>query len=202
LRVKICGITRAEDALLAESLGAWGVGFIFIPRSPRKIEAEAARKISEKLGSGTERVGVFEDLELEEAVRAAQESAVTLLQLHGAESDEYARLLKKRTGLPLLRAISAAGESATHAEMVLFESFSKGARGGSGEVGDWAEAAKAVKLEKRPVFLAGGLRAENVLQALGAVAAAGLDLSSGVEEAPGIKSEAKLRRFFDTLRSR
>ena len=196
--VKICGITRAEDAMLAARLGATAIGFIFWPSSPRLVTTEQARSIVEALPPQVTTVGVFVNAGRDEIERAAAASRLGAVQLHGDESPDFARSLSPR----VIKAIPLDD----HAEervgawpdtTILLDAHDPLKRGGTGRVIDWERA--AVIARSHLVILAGGLGPANVADAVARVRPAGIDVSSGVESAPGIKDPIKLRALFDAL---
>jgi phosphoribosylanthranilate isomerase len=182
-RVKICGITNAEDAAFCDEAGADFLGFIFVRESPRFIEPERASRIETR----AKRVGVFRDVPLEEIERIARIARLDLVQWHG--SDEIA------VSLPVIRAYrvsDALPEVTTAADWVLFDSG-----GGTGRVFDW----KVLDgFRARKFFLAGGLTPENVSDAIERVHPDAVDVASGVESAPGVKDHAKVSAFFRKVR--
>ena len=193
-RVKICGITRLEDALAAAAAGADALGFNFWPKSKRYVEPRAAAEIISLLPPFVATVGVFVDPSREEALRAAELSGVQWLQLHGDESPELCASLplpvlkairvRHRASLDLLDAYDVAG--------FLLDTDTAG-YGGSGETFDWSLAAEAAL--RAPIVLAGGLRPENVADAVRQVKPWAVDVASGVESAPGVKDHEKTARF-------
>jgi phosphoribosylanthranilate isomerase len=198
IRVKICGITRAEDARLAADLGAWAVGFIFWPGSPRYVEPGRARDIVRQLSPLVSAVGVFVDQPAAHVDAVAREVGLSAVQLHGSESPEFARGLAARVikALPL----DDGGEPALAGwddTLVLLDARDRVRHGGTGRTIDWAAAARVAR--RRPILLAGGLTPDNVKEAAQCVRPAGLDVSSGVESAPGIKDEGRLRALFAAL---
>lgn len=201
-RVKICGITREADARLAAELGADAVGFVFWPSSPRVIPPSVASAIARQLPSGVTRVGVFVDATPETVTAIAAEVSLDLAQLHGHEDVEaYAGC-----GVPLIKAMAlhtresyAQAAALPDAVTVLVDAHAPVERGGTGLHADWTEAARLAAC--RRIVLAGGLHAGNVLQALDAVRPWGIDVSSGVEDAPGRKNADKLRVLFKALGS-
>lgn len=201
-RIKICGITRLEDANLASDLGAWALGFIFYDGSPRFIEPSKAALIISPLKQEPLRfVGVFVNPSLEQLSEAVKKSGVNTIQLHGNESPEFCAMVKKKfPRIELIKAIrmdEAQGNSA--ADYQLIDSVTDREWGGTGKVVDWK---KAAQITGKQVILAGGITAQNILQALEAVSPFAIDLSSGVESAPGIKSEQKLRELFRVAKTR
>lgn len=208
MRVKICGITREGDAHAAVACGATHLGFIFHRASPRYIAPEQARDIVRGLPSNIEPVGVFVDLAPDEVHRIVDLVGLSIAQLHGDESPTQCRSSSPRVW-KALRA-SAAGSEERNAlltacaafgecEAMLVDAKADGAHGGTGKVSDWALAATLART--RPVVLAGGLNAANVVDAIATVRPWAIDVSSGVEDSPGLKSEEKMRAFFTALRS-
>jgi phosphoribosylanthranilate isomerase len=194
-RVKICGITRLEDALEAVRLGADALGFNFWPGSKRFIAPAEARRIIRALPPLVTTVGVFVDPSHDEAVAAAAVSGVQVLQLHGDESPEACRAFQ----LPVVKALRVAGPEAL-AEVaryrglagILLDAASPG-YGGSGLTFDWSIAREAAT--RVPLLLAGGLVPKNVGEAVRAVRPWAVDVASGVESSPGVKDPEKLARF-------
>jgi phosphoribosylanthranilate isomerase len=194
VRVKICGITRLEDALAAARAGADALGFNFWPKSKRYVDPRTAAEIIALLPPFVATVGVFVDPTREEAVQAAERSGVQWLQLHGDESPELCASLplpvlkairvRHRASLDLLDAYDVAG--------FLLDTDTPG-YGGSGATFDWALAAEAAL--RAPIVLAGGLRPENVADAVRQVSPWAVDVASGVESAPGVKDHEKTARF-------
>jgi phosphoribosylanthranilate isomerase len=199
-RVKICGITRPADAALAVSLGADALGFIFWAKSPRAIDPGTAREIHVDLPPLVSRVGVFVNASPAEVADVVRVAGLDVVQLHGDEPvDAYvdvgARIVKVAA---LERDIDVDDVIAWPSRVTpLVDAIDRSVRGGTGRVADWALAARVAAV--RPLLLAGGLTAGNVAEAVTTVRPWGLDVSSGVEDAPGIKSPAKLRAFFERL---
>jgi phosphoribosylanthranilate isomerase len=197
--VKVCGITRAEDARLAAELGAWAVGFVFWPRSPRYVDPERARAIVASLPPSVTKVGVFVNAAIDDIERIAAHVRLGLVQLHGDETPAVAHGLTRR----VLKALTLAActEDALRewaGVPLLLDAHDPERRGGTGRTLDW-RAARAVAAE-RPVVLAGGLRPENVAEAIAAVAPAAVDVSSGIEREPGVKDAARMCALFEAVR--
>ena len=196
--VKICGITRAEDARLAASLGATAIGFIFWPSSPRAISPLRARAIVDALPASVTTVGVFVNAGRDEIEAAADEANLQAVQLHGDETPDLARSLSRR----VIKAITLAGDIDERVNewpgtMLLLDAHDAAKRGGTGRVIDWDRAAAIARTHD--IILAGGLGPGNVADAVARVRPAGIDVSSGVESSPGIKDPGKLRALFDAL---
>jgi phosphoribosylanthranilate isomerase len=195
-RIKICGITRLEDALAAVRLGADAVGFNFWPRSKRYLPPGEARAIVRRLPSFVTTVGVFVDPSRDEVIRAADASGIGVAQLHGDEPPELCLTLP----LPVLKAVRVAGRHALAAlasyevQGFLLDAPSPG-YGGSGRTFDWELAAEVAR--ELPIVLAGGLGPENVAEAIRVVGPWAVDVASGVERAPGLKDPELMRLFID-----
>jgi phosphoribosylanthranilate isomerase len=194
--VKICGITRLEDAQEAVACGAGALGFVFWPKSPRFIDPFRARAIVAKLPPFVSAVGVFVDQPLEYVNGVASLVGLSAVQLHGDETPAYAAGVRR----PVIKAVAVAkapsGEisSVWNQHTVLLDAHDPEQRGGTGRTIDWTAAAALAA--KRRVLLAGGLTPENAAEAIRRVNPFGIDVSSGVESAPGIKSRDKLRGLF------
>ena len=201
VRIKICGITNLEDALLAADLGADALGFIFYAKSPRKVAPETAREIIAQLPPFVASVGVFVD----EAAAVVQELAARVgldwVQLHGQESPEYCRNLGRRVikGFRIRDAESLCplADYREAAQALLLDSYKQGQVGGTGTGFDWRLAREAKQFGR--IILAGGLTPENVAQAIAAAQPQAVDTASGTEAAPGRKDPAKLRAFFKAV---
>jgi phosphoribosylanthranilate isomerase len=201
IRIKICGITNLEDALLAAELGADALGFIFYLKSPRHVDPDDARSIIAQLPPFVAAVGVFVD----EATAVVQELAVKVgldwVQLHGQESPDYCRNL----GRKVIKGFRIKDEGSLRrladyrgvAQALLLDTYKKGQVGGTGEVFDWHMAREAKKYGR--IILAGGLTADNVAQAIATALPDAVDAASGTEAAPGKKDPAKLRAFFESV---
>ena len=197
-RVKICGVTREEDAVLAAELGAAAIGFVFWARSPRYVSPSNVASIVGSLPPAVAAVGVFVDEPIDEVVRIAQTARLSAVQLHGNESLAYAQRLLQ----PVIKAVAVGpGFVAESVDVyppevtILMDAHDPVRRGGTGRTIDWSAAAAVAA--RRPVFLSGGLTPSNVADAIARVRPYGVDVSSGVETAPGIKDHAKLRALFE-----
>ena len=197
--VKICGITRVDDALAAVGAGAGALGFIFWPGSPRFIDPFRARKIVSALPPFITAVGVFVNQPLEYVNGVASLVRLGAVQLHGDETTGFASAIT----VPIIKAIplAAAGEAAVAewpaATTLLLDVHDPVKRGGTGRTIDWTGAAAVAA--RRNVLLAGGLTPDNVADAVARVRPFGIDVSSGVERAPGIKDHQRLRALFEAL---
>lgn len=197
--LKICGMTRLEDARHALEHGATALGFVFWPNSPRRIAPARAAEIIRALPPGVTTVGVF----VNEAVGAMRgviaEAGITAVQLHGEEMPADAKAL----GVPVLKSMDvgrAEMAAAWPAETIfLVERADRVRRGGTGQLADWAGAAALAR--RLRIVLAGGLSDANVAEAIAAVGPYGVDVASGVEDAPGVKNPDKVARFLARARS-
>jgi phosphoribosylanthranilate isomerase len=202
-RVKVCGITNLEDALAALEAGAEMLGFNFYARSPRYVPPEEARRVVERLPEGVECVGVFvNEAAPVEVERVAREACVGAVQLHGDETPEFCRALRDLTTIKALRVgpeftPEAAARYTTDA--VLLDAYVAGEWGGTGHTFDWSLARRTREAVPR-LLLAGGLKPENVADAVAAVRPYAVDVCSGVETSPGRKSLPLMRRLIEQVR--
>jgi phosphoribosylanthranilate isomerase len=208
-RIKICGITRVEDARMAVSLGADYLGFIFAS-SPRQVAPESVRPIVDALDSERrgglpvpERVGVFVNAAGEFIEEAARRARLTMLQLHGDEGPEFCAGFE----LPVLKALRIRDRGIFDlvarypTPYILLEPYVPGKRGGTGIVANWRLAAELVRnFPDKRFVLAGGLGPENVQAAVAAVRPFAVDASSALESAPGVKDRQKMTKFFEVVR--
>ena len=200
-RIKICGITREQDALAAAAAGADAIGLVFYPPSPRAVDAGQAARIVAALPPFVTTVGLFVDAE-PAAVRAVlAEVPLDLLQFHGEESDDYCR----QFGRPYLKAVRVRSADQLQdvaaqwpgAAGILLDSYKPGVPGGTGEVFDW----RLVPRERDwNLVLAGGLVASNVRQAIDEMQPWAVDVSGGVEAPKGIKDVAKINAFVQEVK--
>jgi phosphoribosylanthranilate isomerase len=199
-RVKICGLTRAEDAELAIELGAWALGLIFAPGSPRRVRPADAERVAAVARRRAEVAGVFVNAPLDEVVRLHNRIGFTLLQLHGDEGPAYASEAHRRTGLPVIKAHAVRDRGDVQAldafRDVAFH-LADAPKDGSGDPID------LVLLRDRrsavPLVLAGGLTPGNVAAAAAEVRPFAVDTASGTEAEPGVKDPEKVRAFFAAL---
>ena len=197
--VKICGITRADDALAAVAAGAGAIGFVFWPGSPRFVDPFRARAIVRALPPFITVVGVFVNQPLEYVNGVASLVRLGAVQLHGDETTGFASAIT----VPIIKAIplDGAGEARVAAwpasTTLLLDVHDPVKRGGTGRTIDWTAAAAVAA--RRKVLLAGGLTPDNVADAVARVRPFGIDVSSGVERAPGIKDHQRLRALFEAL---
>lgn len=206
LRIKICGITREEDARAAIDAGADALGFVFVPGTPRFIEPERAAAIVHGLPPFVSRVGLFVNADPGFIRATLAEVRLDTVQLHGDESPQVGRDLRKQArviqafrvqGPETLDRLPAYRDSS---DAWLLDAYVPGAAGGTGARFDWNLAVQARDLG-HPLILAGGLKPENIAEAVRQVRPFAIDVSSGVESAPGRKDPDKVRRLIEAARS-
>jgi phosphoribosylanthranilate isomerase len=199
VRVKICGITNVEDALAAADAGADAIGLVFA-ESPRRVTLETARRIVSALLPFVCPVGVFVDAPGEEVIWTAGEAGLHCVQLHGDESPDYVRALGAVSVIKAIRAGSRedARRADDYASVILLDTASERAAGGTGETFPWEYAEEIAR--ERPIILGGGLTSGNVAEAIRQVRPWAVDVSSGVERAKGLKDAAEIRRFIESVR--
>jgi phosphoribosylanthranilate isomerase len=198
VKVKICGITSLEDALAAVEAGADAVGFVFYSASPRHIFPEQAAEIIRNLPPFVQTVGLFvnEDLSIVNAI--ADQCGLDVIQLHGEETPEYCRSVRRR----IIKAFRVKDISTLdsllqyHVSGYLLDAWSPTAPGGTGRTFNWEIAAEAVKRGHR-IVLAGGLAPDNIIESIRHVRPYGVDVSSGVESTPGRKDTSRIRHFIE-----
>ena len=199
-KVKICGITNLEDALLSAKFGADALGFNFYEKSPRYILPEKAREIIEKLPKEVMKVGVFVNESLEKIAEIASIAKLDALQLHGEETPEFARELKTKTNLEIIKAFRVSPEFKPEdvlqyeVDAVLLDAYSPREHGGTGETFDWGIAKKVQEIFPK-MYLAGGLNDINIVRAMDIVKPFAVDVCSGIEIEKGLKNEIKLINF-------
>ena len=200
-RVKICGITNLADAQVAVEAGADALGFNFYEKSPRYVSLKTAAEISKQLPPFVMRVGVFVNAPEDFVLCAINEASLTMLQFHGDEPPEFCT----QFGLMSMKVFRIRDEKSLEeipnyqTDAYLLDAYSVEARGGTGEKFNWDLAVEAQKFGK-PIFLAGGLTPENVAEAVKKVQPFGVDVSSGVESAPGKKDHAKVKAFIQAAK--
>lgn len=200
-RVKICGITRWKDARIAVDHGADALGFVFYDKSPRFLSAGKARQIIRKLPPFVASVGVFVDAPLEEIQSIVQTCGLTAVQLHGGESPAFCNHFSTK----VIKAFRVRGNrlpakiSRYDVHALLLDTFRAGIPGGTGHVFPWEVARKAKRYGR--VVLAGGLNNGNVSEAVRSVKPYAVDVSSGVEEKPGIKDPRLLKEFLERVKA-
>jgi phosphoribosylanthranilate isomerase len=200
--IKICGMTNASDALAAVDAGADALGFMFSDQSPRQVSLRAAAEIIRQLPPFVVKVGVFVNAPADRVVRAIGECTLNLLQFHGEEPPEYCGQfgLMNMKAFRIRDADSLKILPAYPTDAWLLDAYAPDRPGGTGATFNWDLAVEAQKFG-RPIFLAGGLTPENVGEAVRKVRPYAVDVSSGVETAPGRKDPDKMRRFILAARS-
>ncbi|HUI10968.1 MAG TPA: phosphoribosylanthranilate isomerase [Bacteroidota bacterium] len=200
IRVKICGITRMEDAMAAAEEGASALGFIFFPPSPRYIDSRGAAAIIREIPPFVTPVGVFVNETREEILRTIDATGIRCLQLHGDELPEDTA----GYDVPVIKSFrvgdgfDVAAMAPYRAAAYLLDASAPGMYGGTGKTFDWRVARRAS--ETMRIILSGGISPENVARAAAEVMPYAVDLSSGVESAPGIKDRRKIRELFERLK--
>jgi phosphoribosylanthranilate isomerase len=198
-KIKFCGLTDPADADAAVAAGAWALGVILWPGSPRRCRPEIAAEIAAAHRRHVQVAGVFVNATLDEVTRAADEIGLTLLQLHGDEGPVFCGEAARRTGCKVIKAARVRSGadiqalSAFHTDFHLLDSYRKGVPGGTGETFAW-DLARAHP-SNVPLILSGGLTQDNVGDAIAAVRPYAVDVASGVESAPGRKDHDKLTAF-------
>jgi phosphoribosylanthranilate isomerase len=204
-KIKFCGITTLADAQKAVDAGAWAIGLIFWPGSPRRCNVENAAEIAASFRRRVEVVGVFVNPMLDELAETADAVELTMLQLHGDEGPSFCSEAARRTGCKVIKAarvrsgadIQALGPF--HVDYHLLDSHVPDRPGGTGQTFSW-ELARAHRGDV-PMLLSGGLTPDNVAEAITVVRPFAVDVASGVESRPGRKDPAKLRAFADAVAS-
>jgi phosphoribosylanthranilate isomerase len=198
-RIKFCGITTPDDAERAVEAGAWALGLILWPGSPRRCPLPAAERIAATFRRRAEICGVFVNAPLDEVTSTAEGIGLSLVQLHGDEGPAYCSEVARRTGAKVIKAARVRGGAdinaleAFHTDFHLLDTYQAGVQGGTGETFDW----ELVKRRRStaPLILSGGLTAANVAAAIEATHPFAVDTASGTEARPGVKDPEKLRAF-------
>lgn len=201
IRIKICGLTRVEDAISTVNAGADAIGLVFYARSPRFVSIETARKIAFAVGPFVTVTGLFVDADPADVENVLKHVPLHLLQFHGDESlaycesfnRPYIKALRMKPGLDVNQAITAYPS----ASGILLDAYRPGVPGGTGETFDWEQIPGQ---SAKPIILAGGLTTENVADAISSTRIYAVDVSGGVESAPGVKDPAKIRDFISNAR--
>ncbi|ODG99390.1 N-(5'-phosphoribosyl)anthranilate isomerase [Nostoc sp. KVJ20] len=209
MRVKICGITQPEQSIAIASLGATALGFICVPSSPRYVTTLQIRAAVAELPANIDRIGVFANASIPEICQIVVDSGLTGVQLHGDESPDFCYQLRQSLRqVEIIRALrirslehlDTTADYTKYVDTLLLDAYHPQQLGGTGKTLDWT------MLEQFspscPWFLAGGLTADNIVEALNQVNPSGIDLSSGVERTPGDKDLDKVAKLFEKLGSR
>jgi phosphoribosylanthranilate isomerase len=204
-KVKVCGITRLEDAELAIAHGAWALGFLLWEPSKRYVDPAVAAGITRQVRRKVETVGVFVNQPIDEIADRVDILGLTHVQLHGDEGPSFCSAVAQRTGAKVIKAVRI-GHAADlrdlerfHTDYHLLDTSKAGLYGGTGKTWDWNLVSG--RRNKIPVILSGGLTAENVADGIATVRPYAVDVASGVEASPGIKDPAKLEAFFARVES-
>ena len=203
IRIKICGITRVEDALAAARLGADAIGLVFYAPSPRAVAVDQAAAIVRALPPFVTTVGLFVNAGDAEVNAVLQRVPIDLLQFHGDESPDdcagfprpYIKALRMRAGLDLVAEMARFKS----AQGILLDTYQPDAPGGTGQIFDWSDVPAGLK---QPIILAGGLTPDNVAAAIDSVHPWAVDVSGGVESGKGIKDSGKMAAFVKAVNTR
>ncbi len=205
-RVKVCGITRPEDAELAVELGAWALGFILWPGSARAADPAVAAGIVAAHRRRVETVGVFVDPALDEVTRTIENLGLSMVQLHGDVGPSFCTEVGRRTGAQVVKAFRIGSQADVQdtdrfrfVDFHLFDARVEGRAGGTGQTWDWSLVRR--RRSKLPLILSGGLTADNVAEGIEAVDPYAVDVASGVEASPGVKDPAKVRAFLEAAQA-
>ncbi len=199
-KVKICGVTNLEDALICVKFGADAIGFNFYEKSKRFIKTSEARSIIEQINSQIPKFGVFVNASIEEILDTVNTSRIDVIQLHGVEAHGFVSELRHETRTPIIKAFRVSEDfdasyiSDFKLDAILLDAYTEGEFGGTGNSFDWDKAVSAIRLGV-PTYLAGGLDPENVAEAVRFVRPFAVDVASGVESAPGRKDPVKVEAF-------
>jgi phosphoribosylanthranilate isomerase len=198
-RIKFCGITGLDDAKRAVEAGAWAVGVILFPGSPRRCALPDAERIAASLRRQVEICGVFVNAPLDEVAGVADGVGLTMVQLHGDEGPAYCSEVARRTGAKVMKAARVRGGADInalerfHTDLHLLDAHQEGMWGGTGETFDWELVRR--RRSDIPFVLSGGLSPDNVAAAIEATHPFAVDTASGTEARPGVKDPEKLRAF-------
>ncbi len=205
-RIKICGITTPEDGAHAVEAGAWAIGMVFWPGSPRAVSIDRAAEIAGPLRRQAELVGVFVNATVDEVIGTAEAVGLTWVQLHGSEGPSFAEHVGRRAGVKVIKAARLRAQADIQAidafrnvDAHLLDSYAEGNPGGTGETFDWALATR--RMSEVPLILAGGLTPENVGAGIAQTKPWAVDVSSGVESAPGVKDPERVEAFIAAVRA-
>ena len=199
-KVKICGITNLEDARHSIACGADALGFNFYDKSPRYISTDMAKRIIEQLPDTIEIVGVFVNEKTDRIVEIADAARLDMIQLHGDETPEFTSAVAVKTGLPVIKAFRVSPDFTVNdlvdyeTDAILLDAFSADQHGGTGKIFNW-NVAREVSESGRKLYLAGGLSAANITDAVTAVRPYAVDACSLLEREPGRKDHDKVAAF-------
>ena len=202
-RIKLCGITTLDDARMAVEVGAWAVGCILWPQSPRRCDPAEAARIAAAVRRRAHVCGVFVNQHLDEVTGLVDGLGLTMVQLHGDEGPAFCAEVARRTGAKVMKAAQVRtgadvrGLEAFHTDFHLVDAHVPGMRGGTGETFDW-ELVRA-RRSKVPLVLSGGLRPDNVAEAIAVTHPFAVDTASGTEASPGVKDPEKVAAFVEAV---
>jgi len=201
-RAKLCGITNLDDARMCADAGAWALGMIFWPGTPRRIEVEEAERIGSELRRRVELAGVFVNAELDEVAELVDVCNLSIVQLHGEEGPAYCAEIARRTGAKIAKAVRAKDKASVRALMAyrdrvdfhMVDAYRPDVRSGTGETFSW-DLLDEIGDSSHPLILSGGLTPDNVGEAIARVHPFAVDTASGTEAEPGRKDPAKVTAF-------
>src|SRR3954449_956465 len=203
-RIKHCGIASAEDAALAIECGAWALGMIFWPGTPRRSAPDVATAIGRRHRREVELAGVFVNQSLDEIAALAEMVPLSLVQLHGEEGPSFCAEVARRTGARVIKAARIRSKADLQAltafrsvDFHLVDAHVEGLRGGTGQTVD--RRILLARLSELPLILSGGMTAENVGEAIAEIHPFAVDVASGTEASPGVKDPEKLRAFSEAV---
>ena len=202
-RIKLCGITSLDDARLAVEAGAWAIGCILWERSPRACDPAEAARIAAAVRRSAHVCGVFVNPHLDEVTELVDALGLTMVQLHGDEGPAFCAEVARRTGAKVIKAAAVRTQADVraletfHTDFHMLDAHLPGMRGGTGETFDW-ELVRA-RRSSIPLILSGGLRPENVADAIAATHPFAVDTASGTEASPGVKDPAKVAAFVEAV---
>jgi phosphoribosylanthranilate isomerase len=202
-RIKLCGITTLDDARMAVEVGAWAVGCILWPQSPRRCDPAEAARIAAAVRRRAHVCGVFVNQHLDEVTGLVDGLGLTMVQLHGDEGPAFCAEVARRTGAKVMKAAQVRTGAdvraleAFHTDLHLVDAHVPGMRGGTGETFDW-ELVRA-RRSKVPLVLSGGLRPDNVAEAIAVTHPFAVDTASGTEASPGVKDPEKVAAFVEAV---
>jgi phosphoribosylanthranilate isomerase len=208
--VKICGVTSIKDALMVSGFPIYAIGLNFIERSKRKVDLNTAKEIIKELPISIGAVLILEDEKIKKVIDLCNLLSTNNVQLHGNESSEYCKeLKKKKKTIKIIKALKAEEETLQKlkdyekvCDFILLDSANKkNQMGGTGKTADWKIARKIIEKSKLPVILAGGLNPDNIKDAIKKVKPYAIDMNSGVESKPGKKDEELIRKLFNALKN-
>jgi phosphoribosylanthranilate isomerase len=204
-RIKLCGITTLDDARMAVDVGAWAIGCILWPQSPRACDPAEAARIATAVRRRAQVCGVFVNQHLDEVTELVDALGLTMVQLHGDEGPAYCGEVARRTGAKVVKAAAVRSQADVqaletfHTDFHMLDAHRPGMRGGTGETFDW-ELVRA-RRSSIPLILSGGLTPDNVAEAIAAIRPFAVDTASGTEASPGVKDPDKVAAFVEAVQA-